>query len=77
VISTERHQKVGGERVVVENVEKYKAVVEVEEGGSIRLYFGIVGVEIPSYKYLSRIRKRILWAVETARKLGCLEEEDG
>jgi len=60
--------------MVVENVEKYKAVVEVEEGGSIWVYFGIVGVEIPSYKYLSRTRERILWAIESARKLGCLEE---
>jgi len=63
--------------MAVENVEKYKAVVEVEEGGSIRVYFGVVGVEIPNYKYLSRVRNRILWAVETARRLGCLEEADG
>jgi len=56
------------------NVGKYKAIVEVEEGGSIWVYFGMVGIEIPMFKYLSRIRERILWAIEIAREAGCLEE---
>jgi len=60
--------------MVVEKTRRYRATVEVEEGGGIWVFFGVVGVEIPNYKYLARVRSRILWAVETARKLGCLEE---
>jgi len=56
---------------------RYRAVVEVEDG-RIWIYFGSggteVGVEIPRYKYLRRVRENILWALSAARELGVLEE---
>jgi len=60
-------------------VARYRATVEVGEDGRIWVYFGSaggleVGFELPRYKYLSRIRDNVLRAIETARRLGCLEE---
>jgi len=62
--------------MVVGAVEKYRATVEVDPDGAIRLYFGVVGAVIPNYKYLERVRNRILQAIEVARRLGCLEEAE-